>query len=92
MSKPSYRILVVAFASALTAGCVAPYRQPETVYPPPQPAPRALSIQAERRQSQAQQDRDKGDCQSMASAQARSSDTWAAAFTACMTTRGYSVR
>ncbi len=91
MTKSLHIVVGLALVSALTAGCVR--EAPQPVYQPaPQPAPRALSIQAERRQSQQQQDRDKGDCQSMASAQAHSSETWAAAFTACMTTRGYSVR
>jgi hypothetical protein len=53
--------------------------------------PRALAITAERRQSQAQQDRDKGDCQSIASQRATSSDGWAQIFTGCMTGRGYRV-
>jgi hypothetical protein len=89
------RRLPAAFAAAVLcaslAGCVT---QPEP--PPPvsfggPPAPRALRITAQRRQSQAEQDRDKADCQSMASGQATSSQTWAQIFTSCMGGRGYMV-
>jgi hypothetical protein len=58
----------------------------------PPPAPRALVITAQRGQSQAQQDRDKSDCQSMSSAQANSSESWAQIFAACMNGRGYLVQ
>jgi len=56
------------------------------------PPPRALVITAQRGQSQAQQDRDKSDCQSMSSAQANSSESWAQIFSACMNGRGYLVQ
>ena len=60
--------------------------------PPYVPPPRALTISPQRRQSQAQQDRDNSACQSMASGQATSSDTWAQIFTSCMGGRGYLVQ
>ena len=56
------------------------------------PPPRALVITAQKGQSQAQQDRDKSDCQSMSSAQANSSESWAQIFAACMNGRGYRVQ
>jgi hypothetical protein len=56
------------------------------------PPPRALNIYPNRGQSQAQQNKDKADCQSIASAQAFSSESWAQAFTACMAGRGYAVQ
>ena len=59
--------------------------------PAPPPPPRALTVSPQRKQSRAQQDRDKADCQSMASSQATSSQTWAQMFTACMSGRGYLV-
>jgi hypothetical protein len=43
-------------------------------------------------QTQADQDRDKSDCQSMASAQANSSASWAQIFASCMEARGYLVQ
>ena len=46
----------------------------------------------QRRQSKAQQDADSAACQSMASGQATSSETWAQIFTACMGGRGYLVQ
>ena len=77
-----------ALACLWVVGCT-------TYYPAPAPAPapqRALTITAQRRQSQAQQDRDSAACQSMASGQATSSDSWAQIFTACMGGRGYMVQ
>ncbi len=56
------------------------------------PPPRALVIRAMKGQTQAQQDRDKSDCESMASAQANSSKSWAQIFGACMDGRGYLVQ
>lgn len=82
---PRSAALVLACASL--AGC-ATYETP----PPPPPAPRALTINAQRGQSQAQQNKDKADCQSIASAQARSSGEWAQAFIDCMGPRGYWVQ
>ena len=64
--------------------------RPEPYVPPP--APRALAVTAQRKQSQRQQDSDSASCQSMASGQATSSDTWAQIFTACMGGRGYLVQ
>lgn len=81
------RVVLVAIGCGAVAGCAA--RQPEPVRAPA--APRALTISAQRRQSQAQQDRDKGDCQSIASAQATSSESWAQIFSGCMSGRGYLV-
>lgn len=80
---------VTAFAAASIVGCATQYPEPYPVQPP---APRALTITAQRKQSQRQQDRDKSDCQSMASGQATSSDTWAQIFTSCMGGRGYMVQ
>jgi hypothetical protein len=80
-----------AAASVLVSlvGCAS--QTPE--YPPaPPPPPRALTITAQRNQSQARQDKDKSDCQSMASGQATSSESWAQIFTACMGGRGYMVQ
>ena len=68
-------------------GCVA-YPQA----PPPPPPPRALTVSAQNRQSQARQDKDRADCQSMASAQGTSSESWAQVFTGCMSGRGYMVQ
>ena len=79
-----------ALGCAWIAGC-GPTYEPAPAYVPP-PAPRSLTIIAQRKQSQAQQDRDKGDCQSMASGQATSSESWAQIFTSCMGGRGYMVR
>ena len=91
MTVPSTRArhwtpaLAAVLACAFTIACSQPT-------PAPPPPPRALTITAQRGQSQAQQDRDKGDCQSMASAQANSSESWAQIFTACMGGRGYLVQ
>jgi hypothetical protein len=68
-------------------GCAA--QQPYPAAPPP---PRALTVTAQRNQSQARQDKDRADCQSMASGQATSSESWAQIFTACMGGRGYMVQ
>jgi hypothetical protein len=73
--------LLGLLAAALVVGC-------ETPPPPPQ----ALTVIAQKGQSQAQQDRDSAECQSMASAQANSSGSWAQIFDACMGGRGYLVR
>lgn len=80
-----------ALAAAFAAGSVVGCYEPQPAYIPPPPAPRALTVAPQRKQSRAQQDRDKSDCQSMASAQATSSATWAQIFTACMSGRGYFV-
>jgi hypothetical protein len=79
-----------ALACASVVGC-GPTYEPAPAYAPA-PAPRSLTITAQRRQSQAQQDRDKADCQSMASGQATSSESWAQIFTSCMGGRGYMVQ
>jgi hypothetical protein len=83
----STRSLGIALACVVLGACY---------YPPPppyvEPAPRALSITAQRNQSQARQDRDKADCQSIASAQANSSASWAQIFGGCMNGRGYLVQ
>ncbi|HXJ34341.1 MAG TPA: hypothetical protein VMS22_09930 [Candidatus Eisenbacteria bacterium] len=79
---------IAALACSLVVACEPAY-QPAPYVPPP---PRALTVTAQRKQSQAQQDRDTASCQSMASAQATSSDTWAQIFTACMGGRGYLVQ
>lgn len=81
--------LAAAFVGVTLVACAT--RAPEP-YPVQPPAQRALTITAQRRQSQAQQDRDKSDCQSMASGQATSSETWAQIFTSCMGGRGYMVQ
>jgi hypothetical protein len=82
-------VIVALVASAhLAGGCAS--QQP--VAPAAPPAPTQLTIHAERGQSQAQQSRDRGECESLAAQQASSSATWAAAFTDCMTGRGYAVR
>jgi hypothetical protein len=87
MTRSRRTLTLVTLGAFLTlAGCAS--RQPA---PAPAPPPRALQITAQRRQSQAQQDRDKADCQSMASSQATSSETWAQMFVACMSGRGYRV-
>ena len=82
------------FIAALT--CVslvacepAPQPPPPAAYAPP---PRALTVTAQHGQNKAQQDRDSAACQSMASGQATSSETWAQIFTACMGGRGYMVQ
>ena len=82
--------VIVAFAAGLVlAGCA----QREPAPPPPAPpAPTQLTISGQRGQSQAQQSRDRAECESWATQQATSSATWAAAFTDCMTGRGYTVR
>jgi len=77
-----------AFACAWMAGC-APPAPPPLATPPP---PRALTVTPQDGQSKARQDRDRADCQSMASAQATSSETWAQIFTGCMGGRGYMVQ
>jgi hypothetical protein len=82
-------VLAVGLACAPLVGCYQP--APEPAYYSAPPPPRALRITAQRKQSQRQQDRDSLDCQSMASGQATSSDTWAQIFTACMGGRGYMV-
>ena len=84
-STPS--LLIAALTCASIVAC-------EPVPPPPPyvPPPRALTVTAQRQQSQAQQDRDSAACQSMASGQATSSETWAQIFTACMGGRGYLVQ
>lgn len=81
-----YAALAGVFAGVAVVGCARQAPEP----PPPAP-PRTLTITAQRKQSQPQQDRDKADCQSMASGQATSSETWAQIFTACMGGRGYLV-
>jgi hypothetical protein len=83
-SSPRFRrgiALVAILIGGLVVGCESP-----------PPTPRALVVTAQRGQSQAQQDRDKSDCQSMASAQANSSESWAQIFAACMNGRGYLVQ
>ena len=82
-------MLVAAFACVTLVACATQAPEP---YPVQAPAPRALTVTAQRKQSQAQQDRDKSDCQSMASGQATSSETWAQIFTSCMGGRGYMVQ
>lgn len=83
--RSSLRVLGALALGAVIVAC-APEPQPVPYSPPP---PRALTITAQRRQSQRQQDKDKADCQSMASMQATSSQSWAQIFTACMGGRGY---
>jgi hypothetical protein len=85
-SIPSLLIAVLTCASMVACEPVPP---PPPPYVPP---PRALTVTAQRRQSQAQQDSDSAACQSMASGQATSSETWAQIFTACMSGRGYLVQ
>jgi hypothetical protein len=83
--------LVAAVACLSMVACYPP--PPEPMYaPPPPPPPRALTVTPQRRQSRSQQDSDSAACQSMASGQATSSDTWAQIFTACMGGRGYLVQ
>ncbi len=85
-------LVATACAGLSLTGC-ATYEPQPVYYPPPEPPPpRSLTITAQRKQSQRQQDRDKYDCQTMASGQATSSDTWAQIFTACMGGRGYMVQ
>ena len=79
--------LVAALACSSIIGCATQTAGPVHAPPPP----RALRITAQRNQSQRQQDGDKADCQSIASGQATSSDSWARVFTACMGGRGYMV-
>jgi len=79
--------LCFALACVCFIGCYEP--APAPVAPPP---PRALTVTPQRNQSRAQQDADKSDCQSMASGQATSSETWAQIFTSCMGGRGYLVQ
>src|SRR5262245_46591513 len=90
MSLHSYRTFAVAIACSSIVACASP--QPEPAYAPPPPPPRALTVTPQRKQSPGQQGRDSADCQSMASGQATSSETWAQIFTACMGGRGYLVR
>jgi hypothetical protein len=78
---------IAAFVCSSIVACAPP--PPQAVYVPP---PRALTVSPQRRQNQAQQDRDSAACQSMASGQATSSETWAQIFTACMGGRGYLVQ
>lgn len=87
-SISSLAALVAALACSSIIGCATQTAGP--VHAPPSP-PRALRITAQRNQSQRQQDGDKADCQSIASGQATSSDSWARVFTACMGGRGYMV-
>ena len=88
-ADPSRRCaLVAALACSSIIGCATQTAGPVHAPPPP---PRALRITAQRNQSQRQQDGDKADCQSIASGQATSSDSWARVFTACMGGRGYMV-
>ncbi len=56
------------------------------------PPPRALTIYPQKGQSSAQQNKDNAECQTTASAQANSSNTWAQIFAACMSGRGYGVQ
>jgi hypothetical protein len=87
-SVVSRTTLAVALACSPLVACAG--RSPE---PSPAPSPpRTLAITAQRNQSQRQQDKDKADCQSMASGQATSSDSWAQIFAACMGGRGYMVQ
>lgn len=86
--RPLARSFAAAIASALLVACATQAPNP---IPAPPPATRTLTITAQRRQSQRQQDKDKADCQSMASGQATSSESWAQMFTACMGGRGYMV-
>jgi uncharacterized lipoprotein YajG len=81
-------VLVVLLATFLIVACY----EPQPMYAPPPPAPRALSVTPQRKQSKSQQGRDSADCQSMASGQATSSESWAQIFTACMGGRGYLVQ
>ena len=89
MPRPIRITTATRFAAlplALLVGC-AYYQEP----PPEPPPPRALEITPQRKQSRARQDADKSDCQSMASSQATSSQTWAQIFVSCMSGRGYRV-
>lgn len=96
MANPVHRpaMSLAAFVAAtvcvlvVATGCT----QQQPAAPPMPTAPRALNIYAQRGQSQARQNKDKAECQSTASAQATSSETWAQAFTACMGARGYTVQ
>jgi hypothetical protein len=87
-ARPIRTALACILACSALGGCY--------TYPPAQPAPppppRSLTISPQRRQSQAQQDRDNSACQSMASGQANSSESWAQIYTACMGGRGYLVQ
>jgi hypothetical protein len=87
-SISSLAALVAALACSSIIGCATQTSAPVHA---PQPPPRALRITAQRNQSQRQQDGDKADCQSIASGQAASSESWARVFTACMGGRGYMV-
>ena len=79
--------IVSVLACGSIIGCVAYQQEPAS--PPP---PRALTVSAQNRQSRARQDKDRADCQSMASAQATSSESWAQVFTGFMSGRGYMVQ
>jgi len=83
--SPRFRLRIATLVASLICGFVVGCETPP-------PAPRALVVTAQRGQSQAQQDRDKSDCQSMASAKANSSESWAQIFAACMNGRGYLVQ
>ena len=83
-----FRAFAIAIACAPIVGCATQQQEPAYV-PPPQ---RALTVTAQRKQSQRQQDSDSAACQSMASGQATSSQSWAQIFTACMGGRGYMVQ
>jgi len=86
-----HRLFTVLAAALATFSIVACY-EPQPTYVPP-PPPRALSVTPQRKQSKSQQGRDSADCQSMASGQATSSESWAQIiFTACMGGRGYLVQ
>ena len=80
--------LVAALACVSIVACE-PVPPPPPAYAPP---PRALTVTAQHGQSKAQQGKDSAACQSMASGQATSSETWAQIFTACMGGRGYMVQ
>ncbi len=95
MSNRWHRLATWRVASLAATACVlvaTSCSQQQPAPPPMAPPPRALNIYATRGQSQAQQNKDKAECQSTASAQAVSSETWAQAFTACMGARGYTVQ
>lgn len=79
-------LLGFACACAAMFGC-AQSSQPQA--PPP---PRSLTIFPQKGQSSSQQNKDNAECQTTASAQANSSNTWAQIFAACMSGRGYGVQ
>jgi len=88
MPDRPFRALAAAIACTSIVACYEPVYAP----PPAPPAPRALTVTPQRNQSKGQQGRDSADCQSMASGQATSSESWAQIFTACMGGRGYLVQ